>query len=362
MEQHKFNRRDFLKYTGMLAGAMMLPRNTRLLPQANSPYPAGARLGRICQGDIGAPTEIKGEPNMASPTVGMIMRDEVVQLKQEVIATEVDLLRFRQRWTETDQGFIYSDYIHPVKYILNEPLVQLPTAENGQPGLWVQMSVPVTDFELTQYPAASYWIREYAVPKLYYGQNFWAIDLRQKDGRTQYLLTQKYGALPDKFWVDAVYCRPISAEELTPLSPDVRDKKMIIRMHDQSLSCYENGKEIFYTEISGGLQRADGTWLTPMGQHLVWRKMVSLHMSAGGMSAFDAPGISWTTLFDSNGAAIHYAYWHNSFGSPYSHGCINCTLEDAHWLWRWCSPPVDYYPGEFTVATGANSTLIEVVA
>jgi hypothetical protein len=361
MKDTKFNRRDFLKYSALMAGCLTIPHKGLSLIEPVSPYPEGARLGRICQGDIGAPTEIKAEPDIAAPTIGMIMRDEVVQIKQEVIAKNLDLLRFRQRWSETEQGYIYSDYIHPVKYILNQPLSELPLDDKGMPGMWVQISVPVAGFEITQYPAASWWIREYAEPKLYYGQNYWAFDIRQKDGRTQYLLTQKYGALPDKFWTDAAFCRPISPEELTPISPEVTNKKMVIRLNHQNLSCYEDGREVFYTEISGGLKRADGTWRTPLGQHLIWRKMVSLHMSAGGMSSFDAPGVSWTTLFDSDGAAIHYAYWHNSFGSPYSHGCINCTLEDSHWLWRWTNPAVAYYPGELTVSGGANSTLVEVV-
>ena len=66
-------------------------------------------------------------------------------------------------------------------------------------------------------------IREYAVPKLYYGQNFRAIDLRQKDGRTQYLLTQKYGALPDNS-AGRGLLPAILREELTLLSPDARQK------------------------------------------------------------------------------------------------------------------------------------------
>lgn len=50
------------------------------------------------------------------------------------------------------------------------------------------------------------------------------------------------------------------------------------------------------------------------------------------------------------GAAIHSTYWHNDFGRPRSHGCLNCPPEAASWLFRWTMPHVDYIPGSATVA------------
>jgi hypothetical protein len=81
--------------------------------------------------------------------------------------------------------------------------------------MWVEITVPRINFELTKpWSQASSWIRDSeGLAKLYYSQVYWASDVRSIDGHTEYLLSEKYGALPDYYWVDARACRPITAEE-----------------------------------------------------------------------------------------------------------------------------------------------------
>jgi lipoprotein-anchoring transpeptidase ErfK/SrfK len=50
---------------------------------------------------------------------------------------------------------------------------------------------------------------------------------------------------------------------------------------------------------------------------------------------YDLPGVPWNLYFTEGGAVIHGAYWHKSFGSPYSHGCVNLSPENAHTLYSW---------------------------
>jgi len=205
-------------------------------------------------------------------------------------------------------------------------------------------------------PAASYWIREVNKPRIYYSQVFWAYDVRQENGTWEYLLMEKWGAEPDSYWVDATACRQIMPDEVTPIHPDVGDKLIKVNMTYQTLSAFEGSKEVYFCEISTG--GPDGT---PLGNFPIWRKMISTHMSAGGLVAYDTPGIGWTTLFHGEGAAIHAAFWHNNFGTALSHGCINCRPEDAKWIWRWSNPQVSYFPGEWTSTDGgASSTRVEV--
>jgi lipoprotein-anchoring transpeptidase ErfK/SrfK len=33
--------------------------------------------------------------------------------------------------------------------------------------------------------------------------------------------------------------------------------------------------------------------------------------------------------------SLHGAYWHDMFGYPMSHGCVNMSISDAHWLFDW---------------------------
>jgi lipoprotein-anchoring transpeptidase ErfK/SrfK len=85
-------------------------------------------------------------------------------------------------------------------------------------------------------------------------------------------------------------------------------------------------------------------------------------MSGGTTGAgFDTPGIGWTNLFSSDGAAIHSTFWHNDFGNKKSHGCVNALPEDAHWIFRWTSPAVNYNPGDVVVQGMNVSTRIHVV-
>ena len=45
-------------------------------------------------------------------------------------------------------------------------------------------------------------------------------------------------------------------------------------------------------------------------------------------------------MFFYKGYAIHGAYWHNNFGHPMSHGCINSPLASVAQLFEWTGPVV----------------------
>jgi len=358
MKKH-FDRREFLKYSGLVMGGLLLPETaSRLLVPQSTFFDSGNKLGRICVGDEGAQFDLKSEPNWNAPSTGIVWRDDVVEWKNEVVTNNLDYYRYNQKWVETPKGYIYSPYVQPVKELSNEPLSLLPETLDGKRGMWVEITKPVVDIIPAVTPS-SYWIREVLKPRVYFSQVFWAYDIRQNEGKTEYRLIEKYGAVPDNYWVDATACRVITADDVAPIHPDRTEKHIVVDLNYQTLSCFEGKQEVYFCEVSsGGI--VDGEWLTPRGIHTIWRKMVSTHMSAGGLWGFDAPGIAWTTLFDPNGAAIHSAYWHNDFGTARSHGCINCRPEDAKWIWRWTQPEVTYFPGELTITGLGNSTKVEI--
>lgn len=356
------SRRDFLKLTGVAAGSLLLPLGKASASSLIQEWPIGANLGRVAVGEMRSYIDLKAEPNMNAATTTRVWRDDVFEIKREVVANVLDFNRYNQKWYETPDGFIYSPYVQPVKNLPNQPLTELPLDELGQRGMWVEISVPRVNFELTKaWSNASSWIRDSeGLAKLYYSQVFWASDIRSVDGHTEYLLSEKYGALPDYYWVDARACRPITAEEISPIHPDVSDKRVLVNLQTQTLRAFEGSREVYFCEVSTGYIR-DGEWLTPPETTPVWRKMISLHMSAGGVSQYDSPGIAWTTLYHPDGQAIHSVYWHNNFGVALSHGCINCLPHDAKWIWRWINPQVALYPGELTVPNSSQSTFVQVV-
>lgn len=78
-----------------------------------------------------------------------------------------------------------------------------------------------------------------------------------------------------------------------------------------------------------------GTWLTPTvtGKYRVYLKYESAKMSGPGYYLPNVPYIMY--FYGSYG--LHGTYWHNNFGTPMSHGCVNLRTEDAHWLFDWAS-------------------------
>jgi hypothetical protein len=111
----------------------------------------------------------------------------------------------------------------------------------------------------------------------------------------------------------------------------------------QSLVAYEGKKPVYVTLVSTG---ADGlgdpkkTHSTIQGVFLVHTKHLSVTMDddkAGDEFDFrDVPFVQYFT----EGFALHGAYWHDEFGTPRSHGCVNLAPRDAAWLFNWTDPEV----------------------
>ncbi len=84
-------------------------------------------------------------------------------------------------------------------------------------------------------------------------------------------------------------------------------------------------------------------------------------MSGGDRAAgtyYSLPNVEWVQYFYED-YSFHGTYWHNNFGNPMSHGCVNMTNEDAEWLFRWAMPE---YAEEtnWMHAEGGNALLVSV--
>ena len=231
--KRKMDRREFLKLSGLIMGGALLPEWVLKTAVNAQELPLIGKLGRICAGDEGASFEVKTEPFWEAPTKAYVWRDEVVEWKSEVVSKRIDYNRYNQKWVQTSDGYIYAPYVQPVKNIINTPLSELPVTSTGERGMWVEITAPVVDIIPAVTPS-SYWIREALKPRVYYSQVFWAVDLRNDNGKVEYRLLEKYGAAPDTYWVDATACRPISVEEVTPISPDRTDKRIEVDLNYQN--------------------------------------------------------------------------------------------------------------------------------
>lgn len=350
-------RRQFLKDTALGVASIAFLPFQRWLPL--SQFPQAERLGRVTVGM----TEVKVKPDADSNTVDKVYEDGVLPWLREVVGRRP--LRRNQRWVETPQGYIWAPYLQPVLNISNVPANFLPETSLG-PGMWAEVTVPYVDLILANPPARSPWLQEDQTPRLYYSQVLWIDQIKQDEqGQTWYRVNERYG-YGDLFWAHAEAFRPLSQEEIAPIHPEVEDKKVVVHIAHQTLSCFEGKNEVYFARVSTGI-RSDmygnrtEQWETPLGLRPIWRKLISVHMSGGSTGGgYDLPGVSWTSLFEGNGVAIHSTFWHNNFGEEMSHGCVNAIPEDAKWVFRWTNPIVPYDPGDVTIGM-PGGTLVDVI-
>jgi hypothetical protein len=205
--------------------------------------------------------------------------------------------------------------------------------------------------------------------RLYYSQVFWVDQIRtDNQGNKFYRVNPNYYGGVDLLWAKGEAFRPLTKEELEPIHPESVDKRIEVNINRQSLSCYEGSTEVYFCRVSTGAKfdmngNLVDKWETPAGSHLVTRKYISLQMSGGTTGAgYDLPGIGWSSIFATGGVAIHSTFWHNNYGNPVSHGCVNCYPEDAKWIFRWSLPSVVYDPGMLDITvTGEESTTVNVI-
>jgi LysM repeat protein len=100
-----------------------------------------------------------------------------------------------------------------------------------------------------------------------------------------------------------------------------------INLSKQRLTAYQGNTPVFSALISGGLPRTP----TVVGRFKINTKLTSTRMRGPG---YDLPNVPYTMYFY-KGYAIHGTYWHNNFGRPMSHGCVNMRTSDAAWLFNW---------------------------
>jgi hypothetical protein len=147
------------------------------------------------------------------------------------------------------------------------------------------------------------------------------------------------------YFAPAEALRSIPAESLAPISPDVPagDKRLKVNLTTQTLTAYEYDKIVFQTNVSTGIPY--GKTDTPRGTFYIDPKTPAKHMGNGNLFAdvddYELPGVPWTSFFTEAGHAFHGTYWHENFGTPMSHGCINMRTSEAKWLFRWSRPLPD---------------------
>jgi hypothetical protein len=117
----------------------------------------------------------------------------------------------------------------------------------------------------------------------------------------------------------------------TPVVPEEGERWAEVNLSKQTAYIYEGNKIIRTCVISSGTAKHR----TRVGSFKVWLKVRMQDMKGGNKedgSYYYTENVPWITYFD-GGIGFHYAYWHNNFGRPMSHGCINMRLSDAKYTY-----------------------------
>ncbi|MBN3907201.1 MAG: L,D-transpeptidase [Nostoc sp. NMS1] len=102
-----------------------------------------------------------------------------------------------------------------------------------------------------------------------------------------------------------------------------------IDLSEQRLRAWEGKKLVYSYRISGGKRSTP----TPIGRFRINSKYRTHRMRGKGYNIPDVP----YTMYFYEGYAIHGAYWHNRFGTPVSHGCVNLPVKQARNVYNWAS-------------------------
>lgn len=112
------------------------------------------------------------------------------------------------------------------------------------------------------------------------------------------------------------------------------DRWIEVNLSQQRLYAWEGSNLVYNYLISSG------KWApTPTGNFNIWIKLRSTRMTGGSKALgtyYNLPNVPCTMYFY-KGYGLHGTYWHNNFGHPMSHGCVNMRTSEACTLYEWAS-------------------------
>jgi len=327
------SRRKLLRMTGSVAAAMVALPLTNLthlfahktdLEIEGEPEPEAppTPLGRVANWQV----QIRAAPKVGAKVVRVAKRDEVLRLYEQV-AGDAEMAH-NNIWYKTDDGYAYSSWIQPVNAIKNPP-----EPDRAAEKFWGEITVPFSDARVSPDSQAR------RLTRLYYTGVFRVIGAVQDAGGEWWYRLQDGVTFSPGPYVPAAHVRRFDPSELTPLSPGVENKRIVIDLAKQMMTAYEGDTPLVTSRTATGY----GPFQTPKGSYRIIRKRTTSRMIGGaGADAYDLPGVPFPSYFTASAIAIHGAYWHNDFGRRRSHGCVNVPAPVALWVWRWTTPELPY--------------------
>ncbi len=349
MSSAPFNRRQFLKLAGAAATGLALGQPLSALakpsipPGEEEPKPPHVDYvpARVLSASVAVYSSLNTGKRKVLRTIG---RDQTIDVAGEFDGPGPERNR---TWYQTRDGYVYSAWLQKMQPYRTPHMY----TDLGAWGIWIETIVANAPAYIEpddrSRPAYIY----------HYGTVYHATEAYiAPDGRIWYNTYDEYQSKEDNIssthhWVPAVFFRKIAEDEFKPIQPRARNKRIEVDLGQQTVTCYEGDKVVLTSRCASGASFKVGEetldYGTPRGEYTAILKMPSRHMRAPESERntgayFDLPGVPWNTFFTYDGIAIHGTYWHNDFGLPRSHGCVNVPIEVARWIYFWTEPPAPY--------------------
>ena len=164
----------------------------------------------------------------------------------------------------------------------------------------------------------------------------------------------------DGTWLSERYVSRVDAVRRMPKWASDGERWIDVSIRKQALVAYEGTKAVYATLVSTG-EAGEGdpetSKSTVQGAFRIFAKHVTTTMSSEVVGEeFQLEDIPYVQYFE-EGYALHAAYWHDDFGIPRSHGCINLSPEDAKWLFSWADPQL---PAGWHALRGARGSVVSI--
>ena len=135
------------------------------------------------------------------------------------------------------------------------------------------------------------------------------------------------------------------------------EKWIEVDLTNQRIRAHEGDRVVYDFPMSSGKFA-----LTPTGEYRIWSKFKYTKMEGGIKGTgtyYYLPNVPYTMFFH-QGFGIHGTYWHNNFGTPMSHGCVNVSIPHAEKLFYWAGPVIDENASAVRAATDNPGTKVVV--
>ena len=209
-------------------------------------------------------------------------------------------------------------------------------------------------FALVRRPGGKKWTLPAKGKRVEAGELPWRAAL-QLTGKQKFADGLLHYELEDGSWVDDRHASRIDPAKKMPKWGKNGEKWLDVNITKQVLVAYDGETPVYATLVSTGESGLDdeGGRSTKKGIFRIHTKHVSATMDSDVVGEeFELRDVPYVQYFE-GGYALHAAYWHDSFGRPKSHGCINLSPEDARRLFHFTEPSVpDHWHGAARALTG----------